>query len=549
MRPLNASFCRRFGGVWLVGESKKAVGRGFAFCVLKRRFVTYKNDISHNSTGAAKQRAADDKYSRISHSLDENGKIIVEDSDNLIKDHPDLFKLSVVKTVPDLLDLYQMCRSGYTLNEKIYFLKRIEQLAKGNIKSLTQNPDFMRFVSDIRQDLRKSEKSIQPFATKNFSSFVPAKEEFDAWLDSEHKRFENKKNLPKIGSLALLLKKVECVENDIWELMERHLVNYQFVNGLEEIVNAMEAFSDFRQKIEIQYYKLEAQKTKTWQINPLGGTFIKPPGVGPMPSEKRKPLPNATSSIMLNASEPQENDAVFDEKDTPEALAAKELDKRARRLFRILEHDFIMCVTETNVRTMSRVSDFLLLSSSPNKMTFDTLEYFTKLVIRMPAPCDYEDVWKLYVNFAAAERGSQDLFVDLEHMLLGERTKSTIEQLAYNFWNTPEKLDQLLSTYEKITHRLPDYKLDVKTVINIKSSILAEHRKWTLPQLESCFEKLHLLDVSPAEKSQIEDFLVSSGQKLCQNEAQKAQFLLKTVEKSRGKKQAQLENVAQNGLK
>ena len=440
--------------------------------------------------------------------FDINGKIIVDDLDQKIKNPVDPFKLNQISNINLIFELLDKNKEGYTLNEKLQFLSRLEELSLFARPQLHKHSEFQKLLSNLKTDLQNSLKQIIPFTNHNFNDQKMNNDELNKWVELEINRVNQKQNLPKIGTLSQILKKIECFDPQVWFLMENHLIHFKFLNEFSEIEKSMEGFATFPELLS-KHTSLKIQKAeREFRCFQSETTFIKPLNLF-IPGVKNLPL-NSSNLIQFQ--------------ETVSDLPNDNI--RLRRIFKILEREMLVSMDETvSCKTVRRISDFLFMTKSPNESTYQALDYFAKVSIAQPMHIELDDVFQIHCNFAMADKGSVELFECLEHMLIGERTQRVFQRLISNYYDNPEKVTRYLISLEHVLTNFPNYQLTAETKMKLKESLCSPLNKWNMTQLEDCYKKLYCLQLPNNETMEIEQFLISVAAKTCPNQQFFAKFL------------------------
>lgn len=463
----------------------------------------FKANTSQNLT-----KSKEKTISELPVNIDSTGKIKIDTADAKIRNPNDPFRLSKVENTQQLFKIYKMSKNGYSLNEKLHFFDRLLELNQTTFKNLQKEKDFIELLSSLKSDLRFTSKNLIPYSQNNFNENTLTAQELEDWSNSEQNRINLKRNIPKIGKLSLLMNNLDVNDAEIWELMENHIVNDQYLDSFEEIVNAMEGFITYKGRLETSYNLLE-DNTKKYisKKNFDNPVFI-------LPFEKQ-------SEAKMNFFENKREDTfLLTEIGKQENQKSELIYNRLRKIFKTLERGMIVSIFETNVRHIRRISDFLTLTESPNEYTFQVLEHYAKIAVTLAVPCKLDDIFQLYINFSKSEKGSIELCEYLEHMLIGDRIYGFVQKRLMNYFDTSEKISVFLQCQREIQTRHPDYKMFPELQIKIKDGISNKYLDWSIQHVLLCLENIELIGLQKSEVDELEAIIVQNLLKKCKSQSE-----------------------------
>jgi hypothetical protein len=433
--------------------------------------------------------------------FDSGGKIQVDKFNKMLADPNDPFGLGDITSTAEIFELLHKSNYSYTFNELLFFLERLEVLNRANMSSFMASKQAVELIRAIKSKLRQLEATLQPYAKRRFFGDQPSAEELIEWADREHQRIMAKTNTPKVGKLCVLLNAINMFDPDIWITMEKLIINHQAENSLLETISAMEGFCSFAKILEDQqstYQKLEAK------YGP-GVTNSGPASVALLQNSGYF-IPKAIVTKHLGQ---QFNDPTLSNSnsETGKESRAEEIRKRVRKIYRVLERNMIVAMTDINVSHYARAVKALNDTQSPNKASFELLEYHT--ITNISLINDPKLVLKVYIEFAKSGHGSAKFFRAIESMFCENIVTDLRLSDFAKYLNNAENVGKLLEARSKIVARIPDMTMNIDLAASICAKIRSQRFEYRCSDIGRVLRYLSVVQLPDSETKELQGKLAN----------------------------------------
>lgn len=457
--------------------------------------------------------------------FDEKGRIMMDKKIKMLADPIDPFGLGEFNSNKEIFALLEKANYSYSLNELLNFLERLEELNRSNMGSFMASKQAHELFRVIKAKLKQLEVTIQPYAKRSFADSQPTPEELIEWAEREHERVMAKTNIPRVGRLSVLLNAIKMFDSEIWSTMEKLILGHQADNSLLETISAMEGFCSFERILgeqEAAFQKLEAKYS---------------PGLSSSVQSPVALLQNSSyfipRSIVAKKTDQQSNDenVSLSKSEIARQNRTAEIRKRVRKVYRVLERNMIVAMTDINVSHYARAIKALNETQSPNKVSFELLEYHT--ITNISLINDPRLVLKVYVEFARSGHGSDNFFRAIESIFCeGVVTDLRLSDFA-NYLNNAENLGKLLEARSQVMERIPEMTMNVDLAAKICAYIRSHRFEYRCVDIGKLLRHLDVIQLPENEAKELQGKLVNDLIKALPNEVESFRDFLQIFESVR----------------
>lgn len=444
--------------------------------------------------------------------FDEQGKIKLDKHTAMLADPYDPFELSNITSTKEIFALLEKSNYSYSLNELLSFLERLEVLNRSNMGSFIASKQAMELFRVIKAKLKHLEVTLQPYAKRSFANSQPTAEDLAEWADREYQRVMAKKHTPKVGRLSVLLNAMNVFDSEIWMTMEKLIINHQADNSLLETISAMEGFCSFTKILEEQqatFQKLESKYSP--------GLLSSSQAPVSLLQNSGYFIPKSIVTKKLGQ-QSNETDDVNSISEKTKQSRAEIIRKRIRKIYRVLERNMIVAMTDINVGHYARAVKALNETQSPNKASFELLEYHT--ITNISLINDPRLVLKVYLEFAKSGHGSDKFFRAIESMFCENIVTDLRLSDFAGYLNNAENLGKLLEARARIMERIPDMIMNVDLAAKICANIRSHRFEYRCSDLGKVLRHLDVVQLPENEAIELQSKLVNDLIKALPNEVE-----------------------------
>ena len=363
----------------------------------------------------------------------------------------------VIKEHPDL-----------TFNSKLEILSRFLETNQWNLRSLTEESEFKKFMGGIKKDLKSLAQRLRPFQENELGANQPI-EDILKWIEKDKERLELKKVMPRIGYLVKLMADMKWTEHELWELCERMILDYQFVVEFYETVNAIEGF-----------------------------TFL------PIVLELKEDM---TRKILPDKSLPE----LYSDGPKDYFYLISKHSSRIRRLYKILEREALVSIWYSPLKYYHRMLKALVMTKSPNLISFIKLENY---IIQSISEVDtIETLMEIYFLYATSGRGSQKLFSRIDAEIVKRVCGSQLITIKDSPFNKTDYLVRYIESLKCVTSTFESYQISSDLQCKIYDSIAEMKSKLSIQDVIVIHGSVVALGLTEIENKDIQNLLVAEVEK------------------------------------
>ena len=403
------------------------------------------------------------------------------------------------------------------VNDIIDFLEEIPNSEKAQILKIKEKIEFSKMITVLKKKLEILEKKLIPYSKVDFEEKEKSEDFLLKWVDEQNSRISKNKEKPQIGKLSLILKNLEYLDYEIWQIMEKYLLEEKSQKTFNETVNALEGFTIFRKILE------NKEKISKKIQNKNNIKFLKSPKNIKFLNPKKNPQNKNLKEIEKSSKNPENS----------ENLKILKTGKKVRNLYKKLEYNMLISILDTNMKYYSRITNSLVKTNSPNLISFKSLE--NHIMNNLSLDHNLENSFEIYYDFAISNQGSQKLFEQIEVVLyIGANFEYfKTERFLDNFFCDAKKIGKFLEASSFVKNRFFEKEINLNVSKKILKSIEnLKNLEGNFFDMKRILNFLPVLELEEKEEKEVilkilEKSEILIGENNCEKEVENFLFFLK----------------------